>query len=271
MEHRYLILFVISLLVYSEIGFCQVGIGTVTPSPSSALDISATADGGISYKGMLLPRVPTIANRNTITPNTTTDRGLLIFYGASNCLQIWNGTAWENIHCLNEITFGGFAQNFDLNTTWGYTSDVAFFDNGIDGFFGITDASNSIFSNLTTLTNNFLGIRDLDDEGNGTTGLATITFNSIDVSSALGGTSVAFDWEYFRLDTGDNAYYQFVIDGIPQTQVQFINPTTGDQSDDGSVVVLIPGGTTTVQLILQFEQNGQDDVFGFDNFRIFEN
>ncbi|MDX1462348.1 MAG: hypothetical protein R3359_04775, partial [Marinirhabdus sp.] len=221
-------------------------------------------------KGMLVPRVPTLANRTTINPNSTTDAGMMMFLEETQCLQIWNGTSWENAHCLNQIEFGGYAQNFDLNTTWGYTSDIAFFDNGTDGFFGITDAYNSIFSNLGSLTNNFLGVRDLDDEGNGTMGLATITFNAIDVSTALSGTVLAFDYEYFRLDTGDNGYYQIIIDGIPQPQVQFINPSTTDQSAVGTITEIIPGGTVSVQLLLQFEQNGQDDVLGFDNFRIYQ-
>ena len=174
-----------SIYCLTVISIAQVGIGTTTPSIASALDINATSNGGLTYKGMLLPRVPTIANRSTINPNATSDTGMLLFLEQTQCIQMWNGGSWEDIHCLNSIEFGGFAQNFDLATSWGYTSDVPFFDNGIDGFFGITDASNSIFSNLTSLTNNFLGIRDLDDEGNGTSGLATLTFNTINVFQKL--------------------------------------------------------------------------------------
>ena len=251
--------------------FARVGIGTTTPNTKSMLDVSSTSDGGTSYRGLMPPRVPTILNRNSIAPGST-DKGLTIFLEETNCLQIWNGTAWENIHCLNSVAFTGVVQNFDLGNTWGYVSDIPFFDNGTDGFYGITDASNSIFSNLTTLTNQFLGIRDLDDEGdNGTNGLATITFNSIDVSSALGGVTVSFDYQFFRLDTGDNAFYTLVIDGTPQATIQFINPGMADQSASGTISVPVSGGTSTVQLILAFDQNGDTDVFGFDNFVISPN
>jgi len=257
----------ISALIFGMSLFAQVGIGTVTPNTKSMLDVSSTSDG-TTYRGLMPPRVPTITNRNSIAPGAT-DKGLTIFVEEIDCLQIWNGTAWENIHCLNNVAFSGVAQNFDLGNTWGYSSDVAFFNNGINGFYGITDASNSIFSNLTSLTNNFLGIRDLDDteDGNGTTGLATLTFNSIDVSSALTGVTVAFDYQTYRMDNGDDAFYTIVIDGVPQTPVQFINGS-GDSSNSGTISLPIAGGTSTVLLILEFEQDGAADVFGFDNFVI---
>lgn len=249
--------------------FGQVGIGTTSPSPAAMLEVSSTSDGGLTYKGLMPPRVPTVANRDAINPSST-DIGLAVFVEATQCLQIWNGTSWENLHCLNTLPFTNLVQNFDLGTTWGYTSDIPFFDNGTDGFFGITDASNSIFSNLTTLTNNFLGIRDLDDEGdNGTTGYATITFNTVDVSSALGGVTVAFDYDFYRFDAGDDAEYILIIDGVPQTAVMLINGAA-DLSLSGSVSESIPGGTTTVGLQVRIQQNGDTDVGGFDNFRIYE-
>ncbi|QIE58374.1 hypothetical protein G5B37_01980 [Rasiella rasia] len=247
----------------------QVGIGTTNPSTATALDISSTTDG-INYKGLLPPRVPNSSARATITPNSSTDVGMVLFLESNGCYQIWNGLTWENIHCINTIAFTGVAQNFDLATTWGYTSDVAYFDNGVDGFYGITDASNSIFSNLSTLTNNFLGIRDLDDEGNGTTGLATITFATIDISAAIAGTTVAFEYATYRMDNGDDAFYTIIIDGIPQATQQFINGNA-NSTNSGTISLPIPPGSVSVSLQLQFEQNGEDDVFGFDNFRIIPN
>ncbi len=259
---------VFSLL--TSIMTAQVGIGTTNPSSASMLEVSGTTNGGAPYKGFMPPRVPDIAARDAIAPSTT-DVGLTVFVEGIDCFQIWNGSAWESIHCNNSIEFINVVQNFDLGNSWGYNTDVSFFDNGTLGFYGITNASNSIFSNLTTLTNDFLGIRDLNDteDGNGTTGFVTITFNTIDISTALGGVTVAFDYAFFRFDNGDDAEYIIIIDGIPQPAVELINGTS-DLSLSGSVLELIPGGTSTVALQVRVKQDGNDDVGGFDNFRIFE-
>jgi hypothetical protein len=189
----------------------------------------------------------------------------------NGCLQIWNGTAWEDIHCLNTVSLAGVYQNFDLSTSWGYASDVPFFDNGNDGFFGITNSSNGGFSNITTLTNNFLGILDLDDEGaNGTSGFATITFNTINISGAVNGATMSFDYEFFEFDTGDDAFYTVTIDGIPQPEVQLINGLA-NLSLNGTVSVNAPPGTASLGLSFRIRQDGANDYAGFDNFALVPN
>lgn len=260
---------VLFLVVISEI-YSQVGIGTISPSNAAMLEVSSTSNAGLSYHGFMPPRVPTIADRNSIAP-TLLDQGLLVYVEEVNCYQMWNGSAWENVHCFNTAASIGVYQNFDLSTSWGYGTDVPFFDNGTDGFFGITDATNGGFSNLTTLTNNFLGVLDLDDEGmNGTSGFATITFNTIDISALLAGATLSFDYDFFEYDTGDDVYYTVSIDGIPQTEVQLINGLT-DLSVDGTVTVNVPPGSLTVGLSIRIRQNGAADYGGFDNFAIVPN
>ena len=248
----------------------QVGIGTISPSSASMLDISSSSDGGVTFGGFLPPRVSTIANRNSITP-TIADKGLILYVEESECLQLWNGTSWENIHCLNTISLTGTYQNFDLNTSWGYSSDVPFFDNGSGGFYGVTNNSNGGFSNITTLTNNFLGIMDLDDEGvNGTASFAVITFNTVDISSALSGATLSFAYEFYEFDTGDDAFYTVTIDGIPQTEVQLINGLS-NLSLAGTVNINIPAGTLNVGLSIRIRQDGVGDFAGFDNFALVPN
>ena len=248
----------------------QVGVGTITPASSSMLEISGSSDGGLSFGGLMPPRVPTIANRNSIS-TTLADKGLILFVDETDCLQLWNGSAWENIHCLNTTLPTGTYQNFDLSTSWGHSSDVPFFDNGSGGFFGITDSSNGGFSNLTSLTNNFLGVLDLDDEGvNGTSGFATITFNTINTSSALSGATLSFDYEFFEFDTGDDAFYTVLIDGIAQTEVQLINGLS-NLSLNGNVTVIIPPGSLSVGLRIRIRQDGAGDYAGFDNFALIPN
>ena len=83
--------------------FSQVGIGTINPTSSSMLEVSSTSDGGLTYKGFMPPRVPTIPARNEITPNIS-EAGLLVFVmnngNGESCLQIWDGGVWNDIYCV---------------------------------------------------------------------------------------------------------------------------------------------------------------------------
>jgi hypothetical protein len=86
-------------------------------------------------------------------------------------------------------------QNFDETAPlWNFTTDIAFFDNGTDGFFGVHDGDNDSDANDTgfstnaaslTFTNleyDFLFINDLSDEGdNGTNSEAIISFEDVDL------------------------------------------------------------------------------------------
>ena len=91
--------------------FGQVGIGTVNPSNSSMLEISSTSDGGLTYKGLMPPRVDVAAQRDLINPSAN-DAGLVIFVESIGCLQIWNGTSRENIYCLDTIAVEPWINEF---------------------------------------------------------------------------------------------------------------------------------------------------------------
>ncbi|WP_435577498.1 hypothetical protein [Gilvibacter sp.] len=90
------------------ITFAQVGIGTTDPSDAAMLEVSSSTDG-TNFKGFMPPRVSSIAERTTINPGVD-DVGLLIFLAdATNgnyCLQIWGGTAWEDVYCLSSPVIG---------------------------------------------------------------------------------------------------------------------------------------------------------------------
>ncbi len=96
-------LFFFALVIFATHLYCQVGIGTTTPSPASMLEIAGSSDGGTTYKGFMPPRVPNIAARNTITP-TISEAGLLVFVinngSGQSCLQIWDGGVWNDIYCV---------------------------------------------------------------------------------------------------------------------------------------------------------------------------
>ena len=248
----------------------QVGIGTIDPSAASMLEVSSSSNG-TDFKGFLPPRVT--ADERDLIEATREDIGLLVFVNdrdnAEYCLEIWNGTSWQNVYCLQNVGFSSVAQNFDGADSWAYESDIPFFDNGADGFYGITDNSN--FTDITTLTNNFLGYNDLDDEDeNGTDDFATISFETVDTSLAPNGVTISFDYEFFEFDNNDDSFYTVVIDGIDQDEVQLIEGE-GDKSAAGSVEVDIPAGTLSVALRLRIHQNGADDYGAFDNFSVSAN
>ena len=96
-----LLFFVIAAI--ATVSYCQVGIGTTTPSPASMLEVSSTSDGGTTYKGFMPPRVPNVAARDAINAGYS-DFGLTIFLldypNNQGCLQMWDGDSWETIHCV---------------------------------------------------------------------------------------------------------------------------------------------------------------------------
>lgn len=85
----------------------QVGIGTTTPNPSAALDISA------SNKGFLLPRV-NLAGRNDTSTIPSPAAGLMVVNLTAsgtagnavvpNSIYFWQGSAWQKFTTLTEVT-----------------------------------------------------------------------------------------------------------------------------------------------------------------------
>lgn len=84
--------------------YCQVGIGTTTPSRASMLEISSSSDLGATFKGFMPPRVPHILARDAINAGYA-DYGLMVFVTDNGhdqgCLQIWDGENWKDIHCID--------------------------------------------------------------------------------------------------------------------------------------------------------------------------
>lgn len=85
-----LVFSVISLAILSNNSYCQVGIGTNSPDPSSVLDLNS------NIKGFLPPRM-TFEERNNIANPAA---GLIVW--CKNCwakgeLQVYNGYEWTNL------------------------------------------------------------------------------------------------------------------------------------------------------------------------------
>lgn len=152
-----------------------------------------------------------------------------------------------------------FIQNFDDKTTWRYTKDVEFFNDGADGFFGITNGSPLTNIDNPTFSGNFLGIRDLEDEdGDGTAGYLTLEFESVPI--LRNQTQVSFDYDIVGFDSDDEVYYNLIVDGVVEPRDDL------EKNGEGTIVLSIPSGTSTIGLRLRIKQNGQNDYVGFDNF-----
>lgn len=251
----------------------------VDPSPTNTIDVTITPADFNDIDEAAGTTITIPANVTTYTaPNVftltddvldesieTVDFTLSAPTGGSGTIMLGANTTQTLTIIDNDGTFSAVAQDFDANTSWGYSTDVAFFDNGADGFYGIDDGT--LLTDITnaTFSGNFLGLEDLNDEGNGTTGFATLTFNTINTTGAT-GIEISFDYDVFEFDTNDDIYYTVILDGVDQTEVFFVNGLS-DFSTMGTETIAIPDGTSTVGFRIRFRQNGPDQL-GFDNFTL---
>ncbi len=252
------------LLMFPYWASAQVGINTTNPSSASGLDVNSSSDGS-TYGGLLPPVVASIANRNSINPGIS-DIGLLVFLSdavnSDYCLQIWNGTSWENVYCITTPAIVDIStQDFDSNITWTYSVSPTFYNTSND----IWDAVSTL-QNITGFTGDFLGCRDLDNSNGGGNFIHEISFNNVDVS-AYTNVQVIFTYDVHEFDNGDDVFYELFLDDVGQGSVQLINGSS-DYSENGTIVLNVPSSTTNVRLTVGVDQNGDDDTAGFDNFRI---
>ncbi len=143
--------------------------------------------------------------------------------------------------------------------------------------FPVYNINNDIWDIVTTLgpgtteidlvTGFFLGCRDLDNPITGTNFLHEIAFVNVNISS-ITNVRLAFDFDVFEFDNGDDVQYEVFHDNISQGVVNLVNGT-GDLTVEGTVTVNIPNSVTNVRLTLGISQNGDADFAGFDNFRIY--
>jgi len=143
-------------------------------------------------------------------------------------------------------------QDFDGGTPdWSYSSDVPFFDNGGDGFFGISADWNPPLE-YAELSGNILFENDLDDEGdNGTADFANVTFVDVDVTG-YNAVTVGFDFDVEGYNANnDEAHYEIFLDGVGQGQVTLQDGENPGDDAEGTVLESIPAGTTMVGLVLR--------------------
>lgn len=254
---------VIVTLFISNVNVSQVGIGTTNPSHAAMLEVSAIS--GTDYKGLMPPRVATQTERDAINA-TSIDSGLLVFVENTGTFEIWNGIFWETIYTLSTQAQTLAFQDFDTNLSWNYTVTPAFYNTAGD----IWDTVASLGSGTSAIdlvSGYFLGCRDLNNPNGGGNFFHEIAFVNVAVSGVV-NARIAFDYDVFEFDNGDDVRYELFYDDVGQGQVVLINGA-GDYSEEGTLILNIPGSVTNVRLTLGIIQNGDADFAGFDNFRVY--
>lgn len=161
-------------------------------------------------------------------------------------------------------------QDFDnTDPEWTFTNNVAFFDNGWgSGFYGIRDISTSFPINHVNMSNNILAENDMENDSDGTSGFATTTFTTIDIS-AFTNVTLTFDWQvdYYNANN-DDARYEVFFDGVGQGDV-YLHDGNGSANDSqGTETIVIPNNVNTISLNIEIRNNGQTGYSGFDNFKL---
>lgn len=179
-------------------------------------------------------------------------------------LQIFDGhlLQWINVISMDSNYNILTIQDFDNNTGWNYTVDPIFYNQNDD----IWNIVNSL-SNVSSLGGYFLGCRDLNNSYGGGPDSHQITFNTVDTSSQS-GLILSFKYEIFEFDNGDDVTYEISFDGVSQGVVTLINGNN-DYSETGTEVINIPDFVNSVGFTLSIKQDGDTDMAGFDNFRIY--
>ena len=163
-----------------------------------------------------------------------------------------------------------YIQDFDLNTSWIYTHDIAFWDNtwGTDGYYGIIDIAAASPLNYVNFSQNILGENDMEDEGFGTTGTATVDFTVADITNYT-DVELSFDWDVQGYNaSADNAEYEIFYDGISQGKTYLVDGGVSLPDGEGTVNLLIPNSVSLVDLKIYIEDNGASGFSGFDNFKL---
>ncbi len=252
---------------------------TMTPFPvvtaidgNSNLDLDAVgtitiiSGGSLSGDPIDYPLTNGISILNTLV-FTEQETAITLFALGSGSL----GFTTSNPFDVNGPLITIAIQDFDgALPDWTYTNDIPFFDNGwgTDGFYGIIDIASASPLNYPSFSNNILGENDLNDEGNGTTGFATVIFNTIDISS-YNNVNLSFDWQVMGYNNNnDDAQYELIYDGVNQGLV-FLHDGNGLPTDGaGTISIDIPSIINTVALRIRIRDNGLIGYSGFDNFKL---
>lgn len=211
------------------------------------------------------PRVMDYVERDLI-PVSSTDTALLVFVEQTGELQIWNGIQWETIHALSTVVQTVAQQDFDTNLNWSYTYNPGFYSVGVDHW-NILDDLGTGTAAIDRVNGNFLGCRDLNNANGGGSFYHQIAFTNVDIST-LANVRIAFDYDIFEFDNGDDVVYEVFFDDIAQGVTVLLDGAS-NLTAEGTEVISVPPGVGLVRLTLGVIQNGDGDFAGFDRFRVY--
>jgi hypothetical protein len=157
------------------------------------------------------------------------------------------------------IAFQDFEGGSD---NWSYTPSPAVFNAGED-VWDIVTSSFHTFGTIPSSGSSFWGIQDLNSPS-GTTGFATLTFASVNVSS-FSSVKITFDYEVDGFDSGDDIKYEAFFDDVSQGEVLLVDGFS-NLNQDGTVSIDVSDGTANVYLIVSVKQDGGGDYGCLDNF-----
>ena len=146
-----------------------------------------------------------------------------------------------------------------------YSPDLGTFTSSSD----VWDVVSSL-TNVTTLSGDFLGARDIENGDNPNGDFVTATYGPVDVSG-IGAGTFSFAYDVVGYDAGDDVFYTLTVDGVAQPQVQVIDgQNNGGTTDAGTATASFDASAASVTLELQIFQNGGSDYAGFDDIVVAE-
>ena len=169
-------------IIVSVPAFAQIGIGTTTPAPSAALEVSSTDND----KGILIPRISAAQKDAIVNPA----EGLLIYQiTAPVGFYYYAGTSWKWIANATDLaTVGNAATATKLATPRNINGIV---------FDGSADIIVPTVTSISALTLGTSGIDLSSTVANGTT-MPVITLNVPTASGTNRGALSSADWTTFN-------------------------------------------------------------------------
>ncbi|NBW28089.1 MAG: hypothetical protein EBR38_05930 [Flavobacteriaceae bacterium] len=200
--------------------FCQVGIGTTTPTDLSALDIRTTD------KGLLIPRLTT-NQRNALTASLTTannvnNLGMQVYDTETNSIWYWNNSAWKKVADTSLITAA--------------TSYKPILDNTIANSLNVSAVGRYIVP-ATGLTNGFVGQANKYTDYDGSTFVYT-TPTSGDKVTIEGGTNTGIVYTY----TGGVWLQKNTVNTIKMYAGSYTVPSANDATTKNLCTLAQTGG-----------------------------
>lgn len=137
------------LFAFHIFAHSQVGIGTIAPVTSAALDVTSTS------KGFLPPRMTTAQRDGINTPA----EGLIIYNITSKCLEVWSGSSWMSFcegACVPPPTTANAGMDVNsVSTTINLNGNTPLSGSGT---WTITSGAGGNVLNPTSPTSSFTGV-----------------------------------------------------------------------------------------------------------------